>query len=89
MATFKLSIPFSAKGDRDFAKKMGFKWNPETKTWDGERDEEQLALRATQAAFLQKYNTPDKQNSKIFKTEFGYYGTAKDAARGYDGIESI
>lgn len=90
MKKYKLSIPFEAKTDREFAKKMGFKWNPETKTWDGEKDEEKIALYPKHLAFLNKYNVnqSEKSETKTFDTGLGYYGTAKDMRRGYDGIES-
>ena len=30
---------------------------------------------------------PSSNSARVYNTGFGYYGTAKDAARGFDGIE--
>ena len=30
---------------------------------------------------------PSINSARVYNTGFGYYGTAKDAARGFDGIE--
>ena len=62
----------------------GFKYN-----WTVEQHETDLTQKAqsllTECA--PAANTAKAAPAKTFNTGFGYYGTARDAARGFDGIE--
>lgn len=63
---------------------QGFKHN-----WTVEQHEAALIAKAISliAASTPAAKSPSGQNRGTYNTGCGFYGTAKDAARGFDGIE--
>lgn len=79
---FTISLQYSEVTLRDKVKSLGGKWNADRKVWTVSCKRHQLGVLENKIAA-----TPVITKKPVYNTGFGYYGTARDAARGFDGIE--
>lgn len=83
--TFTIALDYSDFDARVTVKKMGGKWNADSKTWTVVCRKSDLGRLVSK---IKSTSTRTSQSPKgVYNTGFGYYGTAADAKRGYDGIE--
>lgn len=73
--TFVISISYNEFALRDKVKAMGGKWNQTSKTWT-------LTCKKSKLGSL-----ASKVTNNSYNTGLGFFGTIKDAQRGFDGIE--
>ncbi len=84
----RCSIPFNAEHPRKIAKATGGTWNAAQKVWEFPTANSTDDISAKLRPYVVDAQV-SKSTEKTFNTGFGYEGTAADAARGFDGIESV
>lgn len=75
---FFVKTPYGDRNCYYYCKKLNGIWNG--KTWE-------ISCKQHELGMLEQYVVKYSGNSNTYNTGLGFYGTAADARRGFDGIE--